>query len=309
MINMNNHPTISLNNGVEMPQIGFGTYLIPEDKIVDTIGKAYELGYRNFDTAGRYKNEQFIVQAMQKFGIKREDVFLTTKIHTDQLYLNRWHGGALRFFNIPIRTIRRTIDQEFKKLNTDYIDLFLIHFPLPGYLKMWEILTEYYKKGRIRAIGVCSFLPPMFDSLKSVSDVVPVVNQFELSPMNSQKQLVNYCQDRNIQVEAMGTLSHWRSNEPRMEILTNPVLSNLAEQHNKTVAQVIWRWFIQRNIIIIPKTWDDVHIKENINIMDFELSDEDMKTIDTLDGGKFLTYNPYGAIKFVPKEFQGWKGF
>ena len=303
------YPTITLNNGVEMPQIGFGTYLIPCDKVVDTIGKAYELGYRQFDTAGRYRNQEYIAAAMKKYNIKREDVFLTTKIHIDQLYYKRYHGGALKFLNIPVRSIRSIIEDEFKKLNTDYIDLFLIHYPLPGYLKCWEELCKYYKEGRIRAIGVCSFLPPTFESLKSISDIVPVVNQFELSPFNTQKQLIKYCQDNNIQVQAMGTLSHWRSNEPRLEILENNDLKSIANKYNKSVAQVIWRWFVQQNIIIIPKSWDPVHMQENFNILDFELSIEEMKTIDSLDQGHFLTYDAYEALQYLPTRYQNWKGF
>lgn len=306
---MKNIPIVKLNNGVEMPQIGFGTYLIPKDKIIDTIGMAYEMGYRQFDTAGRYRNQEYIAKAMRKYGIKRENVFLTTKIHIDQLFIHRYHGGVLRFLNIPVRSIRAVIEEEFKNLNTDYIDLFLIHYPLPGYLKCWEELCKYYEEGRIRAIGVCSFLPPTFDSLNSVSDIVPAVNQFEISPLNAQTKLVEYCQNRNIQVQAMGTLSHWRSNEPRIELLDNELLITIANKYDKSVAQVVWRWLIQRNIIIIPKSWYPAHIKENINILDFELSEDDMKAINNIDCGHFLNYNAYEALQYLPQKYRGWDGF
>lgn len=177
------------------------------------------------------------------------------------------------------------------------------------YPKMYEVLTDFYHQGRIRAIGVSSFLPPMIESLKDVSDVVPAVNQFEISPLNTQKQLIKYCQERGIAVEAMSTFSHFRSNTPRKEITENPVIKEIADAKGKSVVQVVLRWLLQQDIILIPKTWDVNHLKENINIFDFELNEDEMAVIDGLDQGKFLNYNPYGLLKNVPKKYKGWTEF
>lgn len=301
--------SIKLNQGGEILQLGLGTFLIPNNNLRETIGKAYELGYRSFDTAWRYHNERELSDSFKYYGIKREEVFVTTKVNADALYLNRYHGGLLRFINIPVRTVRKAVEESFKNLGFDYIDLFLVHTPWPMYPKMYEVLTDFYKQGRIRAIGVSSFLPPMIESLKEVSDVVPAVNQFEISPLNTQKNLIKYCQDRGIVVEAMSTFSHFRSNVPRTEITENETIRQIALKYNKSVVQVILRWLIQQDIVCIPKTWNVDHLKENINIFDFELTSEEKYLIDSLDRGKFLNYNPYGLLKNVPKKYQGWKGF
>lgn len=298
-----------LNNGVEMPQIGLGTFLIPIENLSETIKSAYDIGYRKFDTAWRYHNESEIASALKKHNIKREEIFLTTKVNADALYFHRYHGGKLSFLNIKVRSIEKAIEMSFKNLGMDYVDLFLVHTPWPMYLKMYEALTKFYHQGRIRAIGVSSFLPPMIESLQEVSDVIPAVNQFEISPLNSQKNLIKYCQDRNIVVEAMSTFSHFRSNEPRLEIIENDSIRPIAEKYNKSIPQIILRWLIQQDIAIIPKTWNPIHLKENFDIQDFELTKEEMMAIDALDQGKFLNYNPYGLLKNVPEKYQSWKSF
>ena len=292
-----------------MPQKGFGTYLIPDDKIIETIGKAYEIGYRKFDTAWKYKNEAQIAEALKVYGIKREDVFITTKLHANALYLHRYHGGKLKYFNIPIRTIKKAIELSFKNLGGGYIDLFLVHYPWLPYLDMWKELTKYYKEGRIRAIGVSSFLPPVIESLKEVSDVVPALNQFEISPLNTQKKLIKYCQDHGIVVEAMSTFSHYHSNEVRKEITENETIKPIAEKHNKSIPQVVLKWLLQQDIAIIPKTWDENHLRENFDLDDFELSDDEMAIIDSLDRGKFLNYEPFFGLKSMPKKYRDWKGY
>lgn len=305
-----NGPIITLNNGVKMPQVGLGTFLIPNEKISPVIGKAYELGYRQFDTAWRYHNEKEIAQALKDNGIKREDVFITTKVNVDALFRFGFFYGKRRIFNIRnFKSVKSVIEESFDNLGTDYIDLFLVHWPWPIYYRMYEVLTELYKEGRIRAIGVCSCLPPHIESLKKVSDVLPAVNQFELSPLNTQKQLINYCQDQGIVVEAMSTFSHYRSNETRKEIIENEVIGEIAQKYGKTIPQIILRWLLQQNVIIIPKTWEFNHLKENISLFDFELTNEDMVIIDGLDQGKFLNYNPYSSFVGHKKLRGDWKGF
>lgn len=292
-----------------MPQVGLGTFLIPQDKIERTISMAYELGYRKFDTAWRYYNEKQIARALKNTGIKREDVFITTKVNIDALYMWGYQYGKHRIFNIPRRTVRQAVELSFNNLGFDYIDLFLVHWPWPMYLKMYQVLDDLYREGRIRAIGVCSSLPPHIESLTEVSDVVPAVNQFEISPLNAQKPLIDYCKSKGIVPEAMSTFSHFRSNAPRLEIFENKTLIELAEKHNKNVAQIVLRWMVQQGVSIIPKTWEFKHLSENIDLFDFSLSADEMGLIWSLDNGEFLNYNPYKALPNLPKKYRGWDGF
>lgn len=301
---------ITLNNGVQMPRVGLGTFLIPQELISETISTAYDMGYRLFDTAWRYRNESLIADALKKHGVKRQDVFITTKVNADALYYFGYWYGKHSVFNLrSFKSVRKAIEESFEHLGTDYIDLFLVHWPWPIYRKMYKVLTSFYKEGRIRAIGVCSCLPPHLEALKDVSDVVPAVNQFEISPLNTQKPLIQYCQERNICVEAMSTFSHFRSNEPRKEIVENATIQIIADKYGKTVPQVVLRWLLQQNIVVIPKTWDKSHLKENISVFDFSLTSDEMKVIDSLDKGRFLNYNPYNAFRGLPRKYKNWQGF
>ena len=301
---------IKLNNGVEMPQLGLGTFLIPEDKMTETIGKAYEMGYRQFDTAWRYRNEWQIARALRENGIKREDVFITTKVNAHGLYWGGYKHGLRHYFNVRnFKSVKDVIQESFDHLETDYVDLFLIHWPWPIAPKMWKELSRFYEQGRIRAIGVSNFLQPHLEALAENSDIKPVVNQFEISPLNTQKELIAYCQQRGIAVEAMSTFSHFRSIEPRKEIMENQILVDIAKRHNKSVVQIVLRWMQQQDIIMIPKTWEEKHLKENISIFDFELTDEEMRRIDSLNEGKFLNYNPLSAQEGLPRKYKKWQGF
>lgn len=302
-----------LLNGVEMPKQGMGTYLIEKENLPYLLNQAYDMGYRKFDTAWRYKNERIITDTLfKKSGIKREDVFITTKVNQSGMFLFGWHGTSdliHRAANIRYRSVKKAIRASFDNLRLDYIDLFLVHAACHWYLPMYEELTKLYEQGRIRAIGVSSFLPPHIESLKEVSDVVPVVNQFEISPLNTQKKLIKYCQDKGIVPEAMSTLSHYHSNEVRREILENDTIVNIAIHHQKSPAQIVWRWLYQQGVSIIPKGRIVEHLKENISIYDFVLTEEEMRLIDNLDQGKFLNYNIYPKLQFLPEKYKGWKGF
>lgn len=300
---------IILNNGVEMPQVGLGTFLIPEDKLESTLIDAYNLGYRQFDTAWRYHNESAIAKAFKKHGIKREDVFITTKVNADALYRGGYKWGLKGMLQKRCRSIEDAVEESFKNLETDYIDLFLVHFPWEMYRDMYKVLERFYKEGRIRAIGVSNMLPPHIDALREVSDVIPAVNQFEISPLNTQKDNIKYCNDNGIAVQAMSTFSHFRSVEPRKEIMDNPALRQIAAKYNKSVVQVVLRWMQQQGIIMIPKTWIHDHLVENISIFDFSLTGEEMAVIDSLDEGRCLNYNPYTATKGLPAKYKQWPGF
>lgn len=311
--------TFKLSNGVAMPRVGMGTYRINKEILPSTLKTAYELGYRKFDTAWRYKNERLITDTLfsnlKRGGeIKREEIFITTKVISHQLFLFGWHGASdwlhkAANYLTRIRSVEKAVELSFKNLNVEYVDLFLVHAVCPWYREMYEVLTKFYHQGRIRAIGVSSFLPPHIESLKDVSDVIPMVNQFEISPLNTQKQLIAYCQANNIVPEAMSTLSHYQSNEVRAEILGNKKIVDIAKRIGKTPAQIVWRWLYQQGVSIIPKTWDPIHLKENISIFDFELSPQDMSLIDSLDQGKFLNYDCYTKLQYLPQKYRDWKGF
>lgn len=301
--------TIRLNNGVEMPQVGLGTYLIPEDKLEKTLVDAYNLGYRQFDTAWKYNNEAAIAEIFKKNRIRREDVFITTKVNADALYRGGYKWGLKGVFQRRYRSIVDAVEESFKNLDTDYIDLFLVHFPWEMYREMYKVLEKFYKEGRIRAIGVSNMLPPHIEALREISDVIPVVNQFEISPLNTQKENIEYCKKLGIAVQAMSTFSHFRSVEPRKEIIENPVLMNIAAKYNKSTVQIVLRWMLQQDIIMIPKTFVYDHLVENISIFDFTLTDEDIATIDSLDEGRCLNYNPYTATKGLPRKYKQWPGF
>ncbi len=299
---------ITLNNGIQMPQVGLGTFLIPRENVIDTIGMAYELGYRSFDTAWRYHNEDLIAKALKIHHIPREEVFITTKVSEDSLWMWEYYSsGWKRKLNFRTRTVSGGIEDSFRNLKTDYIDLFLLHSAWPHFWDMWRILTDLYHKGRIRAIGVSNCLPIHIDSLKEVSDVLPAINQFEISPLNTQKKLISWCQKQNITCEAMSTFSHRRSSEPRMEIIDNPIIHQIAEKHGKSTVQVVLRWLIQQGIVVIPKTWNPAYLEQNIDVFDFVLLKEEMAAIDALDQGKFLNYSPYPSIKNIPGSYPRWQ--
>ena len=298
---------IKLNNGIEIPQVGLGTYLIPKDKLSYTIGKAYEMGYRMFDTAWRYHNEKDIAKALKDNGIAREDVWITSKFNVVGSYKSLFFRGGQ--ICLKFRPIKSVFEESLRDLDTDYIDMYLLHWPYPIYKEVWKEMVKYYNKGTFKAIGVCSFLPPHLSALDSISDVKPVVNQFEISPLNTQNSLIEYCQKRNIAVEAMSTFSHYRSVEPRKEITESEIIRPIAEKHGKSIVQIVLRWMLQKDIILIPKTWEDDHLEENISIFDFELTEEEMSIIDGMDNGKFLNYNPYKATQGFQKYFKTWNGF
>lgn len=296
---------IELNNGVQMPQVGFGTYRIDNGMLPRVLNEAYQLGYRQFDTAWRYGNESVIASTLHDYNIKREDVFIMTKINLDSLYFWGYHYGIDRLKNWRnFKSIKKAVQESFDNLRMDYIDLFLIHHPYHNFMEMYEVLTDFYKQGRIRAIGVSSFLPCHLKALHEISDVVPAVNQFEISPLNTQKELIKYCQDNGIAVEAMSTFSHFRSNEPRKEITESEVIKPIAQKYNKSIVQIVLRWLIQQNIIVIPKTWYPQHMKENISVFDFELTVEEMAIVDTMNQGRYLNYDPTAMAKYAPKKYR-----
>ena len=255
--------TIELHNGVKMPAFGLGVYKVEEgEQLEKTIHTALDLGYRLIDTASFYKNEEGVGQGIRNSGIPREELFITTKVwNSEQGYEN-----TLKAF-----------DDSMERLGLDYLDLYLVHWPVKGkYLDTWRALEELYRKGRVKAIGVSNFKIHHLKDLLSHAAEKPVINQVELHPLLSQVELRDFCQQNDIKVEAWSPLSRGR-------FLDEPILGKIAAQHGKTPAQVILRWHLQNQIIPIPKSVTPTRLKENADIFDFQLSQKDMDEINELN--------------------------
>lgn len=268
-------PTITLNNGVAIPQVGLGVWQAEEGAEVEAaVSSALETGYRLIDTAAIYGNEAGVGRAIKASGLPREEVFITTKLWN----AHHAHDDALRAF-----------DESLAKLGCDTIDLYLIHWPLPMdglFTQAWKAMEKLLASGRARAIGVSNFKPRHLDTLLNEAGIVPAVNQIELHPMLQQKETRDYCSARGIEVESYSPLMR------AGEALENPVIAGLARRHNKTPAQVILRWHIQSGLIVIPKSVRAERIAENFALFDFELSADEVSQIDALDAGQRIGADP-----------------
>jgi len=258
-------PTVPLNNGVEIPQLGFGVYQIEPDETKDAVLAALEVGYRHIDTAQMYENEQGVGQAVAASGIDRDEVFVTSKLNNGF----HAHDDALR-----------ALDESLERLGLDNLDLFLIHWPMPGieidFGETWQALEEVYRSGKARAIGVSNFQPTHLRRLIQEGEVVPAVNQIEVHPYFSQEDVRAVCAEHGVAVEAWSPIAQGA-------VLEDPVLTGLAREHGKTAAQVVLRWHIQRGDIVFPKSTTRSRIAENFDLFDFELSGGDMGVITSLN--------------------------
>ena len=262
---------VKLNNGVTMPAIGFGVFQIPVNETEKVVSDALEVGYRMIDTAASYFNEEQVGNAIRRSGLKREDLFITTKLWVqDYVY-----DDTLRAF-----------DKSMKLLGLDYLDLYLLHKPYGNYYAAWRACERLYKEGRIRAIGITSFWSERVQDLFLHNEVKPAVNQLETHPFFQQKEANAFLRQEGIVHEAWAPFA-----EGKNDIFHNPVLQTIAKHHDKTVGNVILRWLNQRGIIIIPKSVRKERMIENLNIFDFTLTDEDMKAISGLDTGKSPIYD------------------
>ncbi|SES96059.1 Aldo/keto reductase [Salinibacillus kushneri] len=264
--------TVTLHNGVKIPWVGLGVYKVEKGtEAVDTVKAALDLGYRSIDTAAFYENEKEVGQAIRESGLNREDIFVTSKVwNTEQGY-----EETLKAF-----------DDSLQKLGLGYIDLYLIHWPVPGKFKdTWRALEEVYEQGKVRAIGVSNFQIHHLEELMKEAKIKPMVDQVEFHPQLYQKDLLDFCKENEIQLEAWGPLG-------RSRYLDDPVLNEIAEKYGKTAAQVILRWEYQHEIVIIPKSTKPHRQKENADIFDFALTAEDMKKIDALNQDKRTGKHP-----------------
>ncbi|WP_420026365.1 aldo/keto reductase [Enterococcus gallinarum] len=270
----------TLSNNVSIPELGFGTWQTPNgDVAVSAVKKALEVGYRHIDTAQGYKNEDSVGQAIKESGIPREEIFLTTKLWNEN------HSYDL---------VLSSFEESLKKLQTDYIDLFLIHWPNPvkfrdnwqsANAETWRAMEELYQTGKIKAIGVSNFLPHHFEELKKTATIFPMVNQIFLAPGELQKEVVSYCQEHNVLLEAYSPLGTGK-------IFDVPEMQELSDKYGKTIAQIAIRWSLQHGFLPLPKSVTPSRIEENLAVFDFELSDEDMQRIDQLDGVVGKATNP-----------------
>ena len=264
--------TWDLSNGVEMPYFGLGVFQTQNGKeIVNAIHHAFDAGYRHIDTASFYDNETGVGEAIRKSSINRNDIFVTSKVWNDE----QGYSNTLKAF-----------DASLKRLGFDYLDLYLVHWPVTGKFKeTWKALEYLYKQGKVRAIGVSNFLVHHLEDLLPDTEIKPMVNQVEFHPYVAQPELLNYCNKNNIQFEAWSPLMQGY-------VVNVDLLYNIAETHGKTAAQVVLRWDLQKGVITIPKSVKKERIIENGSIFDFELSDEEIRQIDLLDKNQRFGVHP-----------------
>lgn len=266
---MTHVPAIELNNGASIPQLGFGVYQVPPEDTADTVRQALEVGYRHIDTAQMYQNEKGVGEGIRNSGIDRGDVFVTSKLNNG--------------FHTP-EDARRAFDETLKALEFDYVDLFLIHWPLPtlydgDYVSTWKTLEEFTKDGRARSIGVSNFQVAHLQRLADQTDTVPAVNQIEVHPYFANDEVRAYGREHGIATEAWSPIAQG-------QVLDDPVVTRIAEATGKTPAQVVLRWHIQRGDIVFPKSVTLQRIKDNFALFDFELGAEDFEAISQLDKGE-----------------------
>ena len=267
-----------LNNGLKMPMVGLGVNNISESETQRVVEDAISVGYRSIDTAAMYYNEKGVGDAVRNCGIRREELFITTKI-CDSCYTRE-------------ETLR-TVDHSMKQLGLDYVDLMLIHWPVGNPTVMWHTLEELYGQGMFKAIGVSNFYPNTFPKIVNDAKVMPVVNQCETHVLYQQRKMLEYLKPYNVVLEAWSPLA-----EGRNSIFKNRALVRIGEKYSKTSAQVALKFLIQNGIIIIPKTTHKERMIENINLFDFTLTDEDLREIRLLDTGRNVTGWPSDALRY-----------
>lgn len=264
---------VILNNGVKMPQLGYGVYQTPPEDTERCVLEAIEVGYRSIDTAQAYGNEEGVGNAIQKCGLPREDLFITTKI---------WISNA------GYEKAKASIEESLRKLQTDYIDLLLIHQPFGDYYGTYRAMEEAYRAGKVRAIGVSNFYPDRYLDLAHFAEIKPAVNQVETHVFQQQKIAKEYLKKNGTQIMSWGPFA-----EGKNDYFNNPVLKDIAAAHGKSAAQVALRFLLQSDVVLIPKSVHKERMEENFNVFDFALTDEEMARIEALDTGKSLFFSHY----------------
>ena len=281
---------VTLSNGIKMPIVGYGVYQVSKEECERCVLDALNAGYRSLDTAQSYFNEEEVGNAIQKSGVPREDIFLTTKVWIE-------HYGY--------DECRKSVETSLKKLKTDYLDLVLLHQPFADYYGAWRALEDLYEEGTIRAIGVSNFAPDRLVDIASFNRIAPMVNQVETHPFNQQTEAKQWMDKYHIQHEAWAPFG-----EGRKGLFDNPVLTTIGEKYGKSAAQVILRWHIQRNTVVIPKSTHYERMAQNIDVFDFKLAEEDMKQIAALDKkeSSFFSHTDPNMVEWFVKMVDERKG-
>jgi len=273
---------VTLNNGVEIPILGFGVFQVKDlEECERCVVDAIQTGYRLIDTAQSYENEEAVGKGIKKSGVKREELFITTKLWIQS---NGYEGT------------KKAFEASLKKLQLDYLDLYLIHQPFGDVYGEWRAMQELYKEGKIRAIGVSNFQPDRLIDLIIHNDVVPAINQVETHPFHQQIETQKFLQENNVQIESWGPFA-----EGKNDLFHNELLASIGKKYNKTIAQVVIRWLTQRGVIAIPKSVRKERMEENFNSLDFELSGDDMESIKTLDTrtSSFFDHRDPAMVKWL----------
>lgn len=264
-------PNVTLNNGVEMPILGFGVFQIPPEETEEAVATALEVGYRLIDTAAAYQNEEAVGRAIRGSGIPRDDVFVTTKLWIQ-------HPGEAN--------AKAAFERSLERLGTDHVDLYLIHQPLGDYYSSWRAMEKLHTEGLARAIGVANFHPDRLVDLIDHNAIAPAVNQVEVNPFFQRHADEELMRSRGVQVESWGGFAEGKNN-----LFTNPELAEIGAAHGKSVAQVVLRWLIQRSIVIIPKSVRRERMEQNLDVFDFELTDDEMQRIRAVDTGTSMFFD------------------
>lgn len=261
---------VKLIDGNEMPEIALGVFKAPKEETAQAVEAALKHGYRHIDTAAVYANEEETGEGIRKSGIPREDIFLTTKLWNDDIRAGK---------------TREALEESLKKLGTDYVDLYLIHWPVEGYEEAFKEMAQLQKEGKIRSIGVSNFKKHHLEHLIEATGIVPAVDQIEFNPGIQDEETLQFCKDHGIVVEAWSPLG-------RGAYLQDPQIVEIAEKHGKTPAQVILRWLLDKGIVVLPKSVHEERIASNIDLFDFELAPEEIEAIDKMNTGKRIGPDP-----------------
>jgi 2,5-diketo-D-gluconate reductase A len=264
-------PSVTLNNGVEMPIVGFGVYQIPPDETEQAVTTALDVGYRLVDTAASYQNEEAVGRAVRSSGIPRDELFITTKLWIQD------PGEA---------NARAAFERSLERLGLDHVDLYLIHQPLGDYYSSWRAMEQLHAEGLVRAIGVANFYPDRLVDLIEHNEITPAVNQIEVNPFFQRHTDEELGRTHGVQLEAWGGFAEGKNN-----LFTDPLLTEIGNAHGKSVAQVVLRWLIQRDVVTIPKSMRRERMEQNLDVFDFALTDGDMARIATMDTGASLFFD------------------
>lgn len=273
----------TLSNGIKIPQLGYGVYQVSKEECERCVLDALDVGYRHIDTAQAYFNEEEVGNAIQKSGVRREDIFLTTKVWIE-------HYGY--------DNAKASVMESMRKLKTDYLDLVLLHQPFSDVYGSWRALEDLYKEGKIRAIGISNFYTDRMIDICAFNEIKPMINQVETHPFNQQIEAQKWMEKYGVQIEAWAPFG-----EGRKGLFTNPTIVEIGKKYGKTAAQVMLRWELQRGIVVIPKSVHKDRMEQNFDVFDFELSDEDMLTMASLDKkeSSFFSHTDPNTVEWFVK--------